>query len=177
MRAFIAVELPDYIKDVLGSIQKTLAPVLPHAKWVEPQNLHLTMIFLGAIDEVKADYTRAAIKQCALQAKKIETKLSGLGFFPNGRNPRVLFAQLENEEDFIRLYRALCAELKIIPEKRFKAHVTLCRFREGGKISLTGKLPVFVNGETFTANRLALFKSTLTPRGPIYEKMSAAQTI
>ena len=177
MRAFIAIELPNHIKEALGNIQKELTEALPRVKWVEPQNLHLTMIFLGNIDEAQADDARAAIAQCALQTKKIETKSADLGFFPGERNPRVLFAQLENEAEFIRLYRALCAELKIIPEKRFKAHVTLCRFKEGRKAGLTEKLPILTGCETFIADRLTLFKSTLTSRGPVYEKIFSTQII
>jgi len=177
MRAFIAIELPDQIKAWLGKVQNELGPALPPAKWVEPQNLHLTMLFLGDIDETKVNGTRAAIKQCALRAKKIETRLAGLGCFPDERNPQVLFAQLENEEEFIRLYQALCTELKIIPEKRFKAHITLCRFKAGEKTGFADELTALPESAIFTTDRLTLFKSTLSANGPAYETIFSTKII
>jgi 2'-5' RNA ligase len=177
MRAFIAIELPDHIKAALGNVQGEVVPVLPPAKWAKPQNLHLTMIFLGDINATQAEDARAAIAQCAIQTKKIQTKLTGFGYFPSEKNPRVFFTQLEHEEEFIRLHQALCAKLKIMPEKRFRAHITLCRFKKGEKANLMNKLPVLVKNETFTANRLTLFESTLTPDGPIYEKIFSEEII
>ncbi len=176
LRTFIAVELTEEIRTVLQDIQGRLKTFHADVKWVEPQNIHLTLKFLGDVGPKDIQPLIETLR-AALKGTPIPTELAELGAFPDLRRPRVLWAGLRDEDGRIAQLASTIEEVlgKIGYKKEprdFKAHVTLGRVRSLKNITLLIKelqkyrfprrFPQVIAGIT-------LFKSTLTSSGPLYE--------
>lgn len=176
MRVFIACEIPGNIRRELVKLRKSIGDEHASIKWVEEGNIHLTMKFLGDVDDEKVEGVKERI--VGIRIKPIEAHVSGLGVFPSERYMRVLWVGLEPSGDLGRLHRGMDQELSGIgfkSDKRFQAHVTLGRVRSvkdkealRKKLADAGPEVAGICGR-FTIDRFVLKKSTLTPQGPVYE--------
>lgn len=185
MRTFIAIELPQEIRDFLGRIQEQLKTSGADVKWVNPENIHLTLKFLGEIDEKKMAKISEILNDIAENKNSFQIRISSLGAFPNMDFPRVIWVGIgqgdaetkaiakELEEKIVRLG---------IPkeDRPFSSHITIGRTRSTlnreklvrSLVSMEDK--VEKENLTFSATKITLFKSTLTPKGPIYETLHNA---
>lgn len=178
MRTFIAVELDKEIKKVLSKIQDELKTTQADVKWVEPENIHLTLKFLGEVEENKIPKISQILKALSNQTKPFTIRLCELGTFPSPKYPRVVWIGItEGKTELLKLAELLedsLVQLKFPKEKRgFSAHFTLGRVRSGkNKDVLCQKLnTIQVPGLRQEIKSITLFKSTLTPKGPLYEKL------
>lgn len=179
MRAFIAFPLPEEVKTVLGRIRGLFEPAGKSVKWVYYENLHVTIKFLGNINKESLPGITSVIDAAGKKFSPIAAEINRFGFFPNAKNPRVLFAGL-NKEPELREIAVYIENGLNIPgvtktDKPFKAHITLARFKNRGNI------PMFLENsktitldETVNMENIVLYKSTLTPTGPVYEKIFTA---
>jgi len=181
MRAFIAIELPDNIKEELSSIQSDLKTAQADVKWVKTENIHLTLKFLGEVSEVKITEIKTAIDRVSKDHKKFETSLFKAGAFPKIDNPRVIWVGIDRNcsliEEIALKIDEECEKLGFKREERqFSAHLTIGRVRSGkNKDPLKEKLLAQdVKEQAFTVDKLTLFQSTLTPSGPIYTSLYTA---
>ncbi|MFH1442120.1 MAG: RNA 2',3'-cyclic phosphodiesterase [Candidatus Omnitrophota bacterium] len=186
MRAFIAIELPKEIKSALAKIQEELKSSNDDVRWVEPKNIHLTLKFLGEIDEEKFNKLTKIIDDIVKTKNIFHMNLSSFGAFPDIKYPRVIWAGADKGD----------AELKVIVKelenkiqkigipkenRAFSSHITIGRVRSGlNKDKLKQKLeelskttPARKTVE-FEVKKITLFKSTLTSKGPIYETIHQA---
>ncbi len=180
MRTFIAIELPPDIRDYLDTLQAKLKATGADVKWVESKNIHLTLKFLGEIDEKKLEKVNRILENLALAQNQFTIRLSRLGAFPGINSPRVLWLGIDSGDAETKRIAATLeekiAEIGIPKEKRpFSSHITLGRVRSGlNRIKLVEGLkgwesePAKKNLQ-FIVTRIALFKSNLTPQGPLYE--------
>ncbi len=174
MRTFIATEIPEVQKKVIWefvlSHKKNNLPV----KWVAYENLHITLKFIGEIDERKLDSIKSALSTVSGKTKCFKMQLGNPGCFPNIRNPRVLWIGVSiGAEHLIKLADELensliqCGIKK--EEKKFHPHLTI------GRIKTFFKVDDIINKsiatEPFDVKEFILFKSTLLPSGPVYEKI------
>ena len=179
LRAFIAMDLPENVRSSLGEAQEVLKSQSFRVKWVRPQNIHLTLKFLGNTDGADIDKIVAAMALATKDCAVVSLAVKGIGVFPDIRRPRVIWAglsgQLEILQDIQRTLDGHLADLGFPKETRgFKAHLTLGRVK--GKI--TGdrlkaaivKLKGF-ESTSFDVDRIILFKSELRPSGAVYTKM------
>lgn len=138
MRAFLAIDLPNKIREELArrqaQFQRALAATSDRdrgVRWVHPEGIHLTLKFLGEISDEKF---HRLIEQLGNQApfEEFSVKVKGFGFFPDDRRPRVFWAGVEAPAALARLAAQIDAALTLIgfaPETRtFKPHLTLARF-------------------------------------------------
>ena len=175
MRVFIAVELPNEIRQSLGDVQQALRPLTNSARWVAPESIHITLKFLGEIpDKTVADVDSAIT---GVSWKTFQVTVRGVGFFPGTRSPRVFWAGME-APTMQGLAEQLDRRLERVgfeAEKRaFRPHITLARARETRiDASLVTAAQQYKDHEfgSFIVNRLFLFKSTLKPAGSVYEKL------
>lgn len=179
MRTFIAIELDKEIKKALSKIQDELKTTQADVKWVEPENIHLTLKFLGEIEENKIPRISQILKDISSQTKAFMIALSELGAFGGLKYPRVVWIGIrEGKTELSKLAGLIedsLAQLKFPKEKRgFSAHFTLGRFRSGkNKDILCQKLNTTQVPELRQEIRsIILFKSILTSKGPLYEKIS-----
>jgi 2'-5' RNA ligase len=182
LRLFIAMPLPPEVERELDRLLAHLRPKSNNVKWVPAKNIHLTVKFLGDTDEKIVGKITSAIDEVATQYQPFVTTLDQVGAFPNLRRPRVIWiGGSEPIEDAARLALDIdhrMGKLRFEKEKRpFKPHLTLGRVRQGRRVDeLADYLQTFeLEPIPLTLDRVVLFKSTLTPRGAIYERLHEAK--
>lgn len=182
MRAFIAITLTPDIKERLSRIQTNLKECGADIRWVLPENMHLTLRFLGEINEIMLNGIIRVTEETAHNHSKFEIGLSGIGTFPDIDHPKVIWVGVKDGdkkiEDLAYALEKGMEALEIIQEKKpFSCHITLGRTRSPKNME---KLMAAVNnlgedlykeGTSFTAERITVFKSRLTPGGAVYEAL------
>ncbi len=178
MRLFIALPLPGKVEEELGRMIFLLKQKGGSVKWVTPKNIHLTMKFLGDTEENLVDSIKEQIDAIARDFAPVETVITRLGAFPNLSRPRVIWAGLDkNIETLAEISAKVEMAVQTLgferEERRFKAHLTLGRVRQpAGLDNLTGYMKSLdVPEMSFRLDRMVLFRSTLTPRGPVYDRL------
>ncbi len=184
MRLFIALPLGSSVKTALGSIISDLKPHGGSVKWVKPENIHMTLRFLGETDEKLLGDIKEVIDEVAGQHHRVETSISKLGGFPNLNRPRVIWVGMEKDIDHLaKVARQMELKIRTLgfeeESKPFKAHLTLARVRAPqGLNNLVGHLRDYRMEEIpVSFDRIILFKSTLTPQGPIYDRLHEAMLL
>ncbi len=180
MRAFIAIDLPKEIKDNLCLVQENFKKLPARINWVNPDNIHLTLRFLGEIEQSQTDKIITAIKGSALLTSPFQINLSSISVFPDTALPRVIWIGINSGNERIQeIYRNLGTKLKSlgIPEesRQFLPHITIARIKTILKKkeflmelnNLKDTSPK-VNSY-FQARKITLFKSRLTAKGAVYE--------
>jgi RNA 2',3'-cyclic 3'-phosphodiesterase len=180
IRSFLAFELPSQIREVLidlfGKAKKTSLDV----RWVRPEGIHLTVIFMGDVREEDIPAMAEFIGTVCSGYGPFTVALQGMGCFPNSRNPRVLWLGVEGSLERMsrfqnELQRGL-APFGIREEKRdFRPHLTLGRFKRplktaGGLEKLLAEHRGLTS-PVCSLNELILFRSDLRPGGAVYTKM------
>lgn len=173
MRAFIAidVEMNDKIKEIYDTLKKTNAKL----KFVEPQNIHLTIKFLGEIDEKMVEKIKEDMKEATKEIKPFKAILKGLGVFPNERHIRVIWIGFNDNGETVAISKNIDERLckyGFKKEKDFKPHVTIARMKS---IEAKDKVIQVIKenkekefGEV-DCNTIKLKQSILRPEGPIYK--------
>jgi 2'-5' RNA ligase len=175
LRCFVAVLLPEPVRARVDAAAAALRQRASGVSWVRVDNFHLTLRFLGAIDEAAAERARAALGDAAAATAPFAVTLGGFGGFPSARAARVLWVGLEAGSAPLatlhaRVEQALAAR-GVPPEGRaFHAHVTLGRARDPrGLRGLDDALAAATGplGET-RVDALHLMRSDLHPAGARY---------
>lgn len=171
MRLFIAIELPDEIKGQLEG----MGTGIPGSRWVPAGQLHLTLAFLGDVDDITLRLLTGALATIRLPGFTL--RLSGTGCFPNLRRPRVLWAGLEPEprlDDLASLVHETVVACAIPQEERpFFSHITLARL----KLPAPREVEAFLAHHRtlefppFDVREFFLFQSQLTARGAMHRPL------
>ena len=177
LRAFIALDLPDGLKKEMEELLFHLKKAGADVKWAHPQNMHLTLKFLGDTPPDRIAHVKNFLEVLSRKQKPFVMHCAGLGGFPDLDHPRVLWVGVdEGEEELKALARAIESEAAEIgspkEERAFSAHLTLGRVR--GRMNLERlvremKGTPFLSAEKAAMDHLTLYKSHLTAEGPLYE--------
>lgn len=176
-RSFLAVELDQKTRALLETIQKELKESGADAKWVEPENIHLTLKFLGSVTTENIKDLIRALEENFAGRRAFDTTLGQLGCFPSINSPRVVWLGLEEKKGELKKCAAALEEglskLGFQKETReFQAHITLGRVRSPrNKIALIEKIQEAnqdLKPETFKVDNITLFESKLSSHGPAY---------
>jgi 2'-5' RNA ligase len=178
MRLFIAVELPGEVRRALHGTARKFGSSMARIKWVEEDNIHLTLKFLGEVPEGKAAEIKAALESVA--SGHFNARVTGFGVFPGYEYVRVIWAGLEPRDRFEALHEGIeraLSPLGFARDGRFTPHVTIGRVRSvSDKKALSEALKSLDAAEVereFAVEGFRLKKSTLTPKGPLYEDISS----
>jgi len=172
MRAFIAIELDDRVRAALACVQDQAPASGRGVRWVNPDSLHLTLKFLGAVEDARVERVVSAMRAAVTGATTFELTARGLGCFPNLRSPRVLWAGLVDQPPLLALAERIERESRAIgfpaEDRPFRSHITLARI--AGRITvdrtqLAPDRPVF---GTWRVSRVVLMESQLSPGGSRY---------
>ncbi len=177
MRLFTGIALPADITARLEQLVRDLRPTA-RIKWSQVANLHITTKFIGEWPEERLDEMKEALLAVPSPGP-VEIAVRGVGWFPNPRSPRVLYAGIEAPDALHELARdtgRAVAELGVPEEKRsYSPHLTLARIKTpsglGALKEVVENLPSTDFG-TFTADRFHLYLSELRPRGSVYTSLA-----
>jgi RNA 2',3'-cyclic 3'-phosphodiesterase len=177
LRLFIAITAPEAVKDKLTAAQARLRSELPQglARWTKREQFHLTLKFLGEIESCRLDRLIVAARAAARLFAPLRLRAEGIGFFPEGRFPRVVWAGITDESGHLSALQ--CALETAVqpftpepPEPHFAGHITLGRFQrlkpqEAERLAdAAGRLAGQVFG-AWTASEIDLMRSDLSPQG------------
>ncbi len=172
MRAFIALPLSREIQNALSGIQDELRSCHLNARFIPSSNLHITLKFLGDIDDDQNRAITGILSRAASAFSRMTVNLSGWGFFPSPHNPRVFFVSTDQESILTSLADFLENELARIgfkKEHRFRSHITIIRLRNPKNTDcVERKMKIHPPHGSFPIDKIVLFKSTLSPRGADY---------
>ncbi len=180
-RTFISVNIEN--REILENIvatQKTLIATGADMKPVEPENIHITLKFLGEISETQVLRIKEEIREINFTPIKLEVEETGV--FPNLRRPRVIWAGIKGEiEQLSQVFKELEKKLQSIgfkrERRRFQPHITIGRVRSGrNRENLVHEILQLQNkiyGEIMV-NHISFMKSELTRQGPIYTQLATS---
>jgi len=179
IRSFIAIELSESIKKELAQLQEELKSCSADVKWTKPENIHLTLKFLGSVDEVQINQIKSILDKVASNCKPFKISLFKIGCFPKLDYPRVVWVGIDkgcsDAEAIAKDIEEDLSKIGFTKEKRsFSAHLTLGRVRSGkNRKNLVEKIKSleFDSSTEMLAKEITLFKSTLTPKGSIYTSL------
>jgi 2'-5' RNA ligase len=177
LRTFIAVEIGKAIRDRAVALQDELARVASEVKWVEPENLHITLLFLGEVnDRDLPDICRSVSDTCG-GMEPFPMSIETVGCFPNPRRPRTLWVGVgTGTQELVALHDALEPPLLELgcyrrEDRPYTPHLTLGRVkadRPNDKLTAAlGKHAGWQGGQT-AVREVLVMSSELTPQGPIY---------
>jgi len=191
IRAFIAVELPDELRRALAAVQTRLKERVAYAlnpgvkvQWVRPESLHLTLKFLGDIEEAQVPVIGEALERVARAQRAFVVDAVGAGVFPEIRAPRILWVGFTGTTDkLVQLAAAVESALASggfpSENKPFAPHLTVARIKEGqrdlGRALASGKfLELVTQVGTLPVRSIALMRSELNPSGSVYTRLHEA---
>lgn len=179
LRSFIAIELPEAVKSALAALQQDLKKCGADIRWVKPENIHVTLKFLGDIDGKNVGNIVKQLDGACAEHPLFDLEISGTGVFPNPKSPRVLWAAIQSVDTLEKLHGDIelaMASLGFSPEgRKFAPHLTLGRFRSlKGSEALMGKIEQHKNDKFGLINVkvISLMRSDLTPAGAKYSRLA-----
>jgi RNA 2',3'-cyclic 3'-phosphodiesterase len=178
MRLFVALDVSDSVRrraaDLIEMVSGRIGAVGAGLAWVPPDRLHVTLLFIGHVDASTADDVRRRLST-PYDLTPFTVEFRGLGLFPPGGRPRVVWAGIERgSADVGRLHVETVLRLEGVPFRRearpFSAHLTLGRFREQGPARVRRELLALAPPEIgrCTIEAVTLYESRLSPRGAAY---------
>lgn len=182
MRIFVAIELPEAICEAIGRLQAELGA----GRIVQPDNLHLTLAFLGEIEPFEVEALHEALSSVDW-APGPRIALAGLEVFGSESRPEAVVLGVRADPELTRWHAAVMRAARegaglSLARRRFRPHVTLARFgkrpapvdlaRLGGFLSAEGAVAL----EPFSAERVVLVRSTLGPGAPRHEVLATYGT-
>ena len=179
MRVFLAFDVNKGIREKAEDIIKILKRAGGSVRWVKPENMHFTIKFFGEISSEDVENIDSVLSKHVKSFKSFTIKISGIDTFPSlPKNPRVVWAGIENFEELKNIHETLIDDFQKIgfPEEHrdFKPHLTIGRVKNTNGISGLKKA-IEKNREHYfgeiEVKELVLYKSELTPNGPIYSAL------
>ena len=176
MRLFIAVEIPQPIRDDLGRLQSSLQERIPDVRWSKPEGIHLTLRFLGETSEERLAALRDHLAPGA-PFSSFRCVPERLGLFSSRGRPRVLFVALGGTEPLKTVagwIEEQCDRAGFARESRpFSPHLTLGRFGESARrVPPLPELPAELARASIPVEGFVLFHSILAPQGARHEPLA-----
>jgi 2'-5' RNA ligase len=178
MRTFIAVELPENIKNKIGELQAPLKRTDAFVSWVKPENIHITLKFLGEVPEEKMNEVFSATEAALKETKRFKMNLKRMGAFPDFRRPRVIWVGTgKGGEELLSMANKIEEEMEKIgypkENRKFSPHFTIGRVKSPKNIEKLMELVKSTDFETedIGVNEVTVMKSQLHPAGAIYTSL------
>jgi RNA 2',3'-cyclic 3'-phosphodiesterase len=188
MRLFVALDIPQEIRERIAQFQTGLKALAPDVRWVSTESFHVTLKFIGEVAPEQLDGFKKALAE--VRSERFDVTFRNYGFFPNPRSARVLWVGIEAPEELAQLASAVDVATQTMgiarEEHAFTPHLTLARSGSGrpqrGRgdaanqrfARVSEHLQQFPAPEfgTMTATEFFLYESKLSPRGAQYTKLA-----
>jgi 2'-5' RNA ligase len=181
-RTFIAVELDPAVRSRAEELIGILSAADADVKWVETENLHLTLQFLGEVPDAELAAVCRAVEKGAAQVRPFDLEVGGAGAFPSSNRPRTLWiGAAAGTEQMADLHDHIALELADLgyqdEDRKFQTHLTIGRTRSGKNVYALGQLlkqHVDFQAGRMCVEKATVFSSKLGRGGPIYEVLATA---
>jgi RNA 2',3'-cyclic 3'-phosphodiesterase len=177
LRTFIAVAIDKTIRDRVVTLQETLARSGADVKWVEPENMHVTLLFLGEVEDKTLPAVCRVVADVAAGLAPFEMSVAGAGCFPNARRPKTLWVGIgDGLQELVALHDALEPPLLDLgcyrrEDRQYTPHLTLGRVKgDAGAAELTTALARRTDwqGGQVRVREVLVMSSELRSEGPTY---------
>ena len=172
-RGFISIDIDSFQK--IQEFERDIKDTGANVKLVEPENIHLTLKFLGDTDESLIDRIEEIMKYSVKDVEPFEIQLIGSGVFPNERYIKVMWIGIKNSENIGKIASLIDEKISTLgfekEKRKFSAHLTIARVKNAkNKEKLLNIIEKYRDIEfaKIKVDTIKLKKSTLTPKGPIY---------
>jgi 2'-5' RNA ligase len=182
-RTFIGIDIGETIRLNAAALQQELAQTGAAVKWVEPANMHITLLFLGDVEDRDLPAVCDVVQTVAAGETSFALAIAGVGAFPTPRRPKILWSGItEGLESLQRLHAALETPLLELgcyrkEDRAYTPHLTLGRVKSDSEaFRLTKELPrrlTWKGGRTHV-EEILVFSSELERNGPVYQVLSRA---
>ena len=181
LRTFLAVDVGKTIRDRCVALQEVLGRSGAEIKWVEPENIHVTLLFLGEVQERDIHELCVAVADCCAEQGAFRISVETVGCFPNPRRPRVLWAGIgAGTQELVALHDALEPPLLDLgcyrrEDRQYTPHITLGRVRgdrSTDKLAAALAKQAAWRGGDIEVREVQVLSSELTPKGPVYTVLS-----
>ena len=191
-RTFIALELNEALQRFLGEIKSKVSQELPDFRWVDPRGIHLTLAFLGELNDEQLVEAMHAVEEAAQKATPFTYCLKGLGIFGSTRQPRVIWIGVEDlpsgkihGSPLQHVHRVLSRELELrgfeVEKRPFTPHLTLARIKQPLSPNDQQRLQRLLHSRVaglssaiYPVNTLCVMKSELSRAGAKYTCLKAS---
>jgi 2'-5' RNA ligase len=184
LRTFIAVDIGKSIRNRVVALQEALARSGTDVKWVEQENLHVTMLFLGEVDERQVPSVCRVVAECTAQHPTFTMQVATAGCFPNPRRPRVLWVGIgQGTQELCTLHDAMEPPLLELgcyrrEDRPYSPHITLGRVksdRPTDRLAAALAKQAGWQGGEVEVQEILVMSSELRPQGPVYTVLSRAR--
>jgi RNA 2',3'-cyclic 3'-phosphodiesterase len=183
IRTFIAVDIGDALRQRTAQLQQKLARAAPEVKWVEASNMHVTLLFLGEVNELDLVPICRILKEQTSGFPSFTLDIGGLGAFPTVRRPKILWAGIqEGADDLKQLHQRLEQPLMELgcyrrEDRAYSPHLTLGRLTEDDRAEAWG--PIIAehadwHGGSVQIDKILVMSSELRRSGPAYTVIGRA---
>jgi RNA 2',3'-cyclic 3'-phosphodiesterase len=183
MRLFVALEVPEAVRENLAAMRKNFSSIDSRLRWVPSQNFHVTLKFIGSVPDEKLQAITEALRSVSI-VQEVQFCIRGLTWYFNPKTSVMLWASVEDSKPLTALAAAVdqrLASMGIAPENRsFAPHFTLAR---GNSRNLTAGISIALSelAEKYkkhdfgsvTAKEFHLIESKTLPTGPVYSKIQS----
>ena len=175
-RTFLALPVSGVFLGELETFLGKAASGIRGVKWVNASSVHITLHFFGKTEEAEIETIGEVMREIAAQTPPLKLSLQEIGFFPDQRNPRVIWLDVGGEVKQLKGLQAVLEgrlqEAHFASEKRdFRAHATVGRTRRGASLGDEIKKLVFPATEERVLDQMILFESLLESGGPVYRPL------
>jgi 2'-5' RNA ligase len=175
IRTFVAIEIPDAVKNQVEVLENQFKKIRTDIKWVHPQNIHIALKFLGNTSINRLEEIYDGLQEAVDSIRPFQLKLQQVGAFPDLKRPRVFWINIDQGREALmtlqkRIEEILYARRFVREERPFSPHLTIGRVRSPrGLRTLTDQVrSITFNAQAFTVDRVVVVKSDLQSTGPIY---------
>lgn len=185
VRLFVAVEITEEIRKKVAKFQDELKKVDADVGWVSPENLHITVKFIGSLDEEKIEIVATLIKDAVTHIKPFDLDYRGVGVLPAEKNPRVIFTDVIDTGGVLeKIHERLDNQLMALgvehEDRKFTAHLTVGRIKTRRNVRRLIENLNSYHGFDFGSEhvvQVVLMKSDLLPEGPLYTRLQSVDLV
>jgi RNA 2',3'-cyclic 3'-phosphodiesterase len=176
LRTFIAIDIPEFVRSTVAGLQEHLKRDVAGVRWVNPENIHLTLKFLGDVHGGDLVRIQNAMAQAAGGVRPFSLSTAGIGAFPGLNRPRVIWVGIDGQTDALqslnrRLLNRLAAAGFNGDKRKFSGHLTIGRGKGNvNPVRLIDSIRAVkaFSAKMFRVDRFILFKSDIRPTGAVY---------
>ncbi len=182
MRCFLAIELPDDVRNLVAALQEDLRAVARGVRWTRPEQIHLTLKFLGEVPDADIRAVCAAVAEAVGRCAPFDLEVGGTGCFPPGGPARIVWVGMASPPVALATCQQSCesrlAELGFKPEGRpYTPHLTIGRVndpRDSARIRSVVQAHAGFHAGCLTVSEVTLFESILRPAGAEHHVIARA---